>query len=79
MCVYCVCVCERERERVFSNSFQPHQAHPPMGFFRQEYWSSLPFPTLGDLPDPGVKTQSPALASGFFTTEPPEMPLNAYY
>ena len=36
-----------------------------MEFFRQEYWSRLPFPTPGDLSDPGV---SPALAGGFFTT-----------
>ena len=43
-----------------------------MGFFRQEYWSGLPFPTPGDLPDPGVEPESPvspALASRFFTTE----------
>ena len=39
---------------------------------RQEYWSGLPFPTLGDLPNPGIKAVSPALADGFFTTVPPE-------
>ena len=41
-----------------------------MWLFRQEYWSGLPFPTPGDLPDPGIKLASltsPALASGFFT------------
>ena len=42
-----------------------------MGFPRQEYWSDLPFPTPGDLPDPGIEPVSPALAGGFFTTEPP--------
>jgi len=41
-----------------------------MGFPWQEYWSGLPFPTPGDLPDPGIKPASPALAGGFFTTEP---------
>ena len=41
-----------------------------MGFSRQEYWSGLPFPNHGDLPDPGIKTVSPALAGQFFTTEP---------
>ena len=41
------------------------------GFPRQEYWSGLPFPSLGDLPDSGIKPASPALAGGFFTTEPP--------
>ena len=34
-----------------------------MGFSRQEYWSGLPFPTLGDLPNPGIQPMSPALAS----------------
>ena len=42
-----------------------------MGFPRQEYWSGSPFPSPGDLPDPGIEPQSPALAGGFFTTEPP--------
>ena len=38
-----------------------HQAPPSMGFSRQEYWSGLPFPSPGDLPDPGIKPRSPAL------------------
>ena len=42
-----------------------------MGFSRQEYGSGLPFPSPGDLPDPGIKPASPILAGGFFTTEPP--------
>ena len=45
-----------------------------MGFSQQEYWSGLPFPPPGDLPDPGIKPRSPVLASGFFTTEPPGKP-----
>ena len=45
-----------------------------MGFLREEYWNGLPFPTLGDLPNPGIKPMSPALAGGFFTTEPPGKP-----
>ena len=45
-----------------------------MGFCRQEYWSELPFPPPGDLPDPGLEPESPALASRFFTTEPPGKP-----
>ena len=47
------------------------QAPVSMGFSRQEYWSGLPFPPPGDLPDPGIKPMtlmSPALAGGFFTT-----------
>jgi len=42
-----------------------------MEFSRQEYWSGVPFPPAGDLPDPEIKLESlmsPALASGFFTT-----------
>ena len=48
-----------------------------MGFPRQEYWIGLPFPTSGDLPNPGTETQSlasAALADGFFTTESPGKP-----
>ena len=48
-----------------------HQAPPSMGFSRQEYWSELPFPSPGDLPNPGTEPVSPALAGGFFTIEPP--------
>ena len=48
-----------------------HQVLLSMGFFSQEYWSGLPFPPPGALPDPGIKLMSPALAGGFFTTEPP--------
>ena len=46
------------------------QAPLSVGFSRQECWSGLPFPAPGDLPDPGT-LGSPALAGGFFTTEPP--------
>ena len=45
-----------------------------MGFARQEYWSGLPFPPPEDLPDPEIQPASPALAGGFFTTEPPRKP-----
>ena len=48
-----------------------HQAPLAMGFPRQEYWSGLPLPTPGDLPDPGIEALSPALASILFTTETP--------
>ena len=51
-----------------------HQAPLPMEFSRQEYWSGLPFPSPGDLSDPGIKPRSPALAGTFFTTEPPGKP-----
>ena len=48
-----------------------HQAPLSMGFVRQEYWSGLPILSPGDLPNPGIEPTSPALAGGFFTTEPP--------
>ena len=44
-----------------------HQAPLSMGFPWQEYWSGLPFPSLGNLPDPGIEPTSLAVAGGFFT------------
>ena len=49
-----------------------HQAPLSMQFPRQGYWSGLPVSPPGDLPDPGIKPASPALAGRFFTAEPPE-------
>ena len=46
-----------------------------MGLPRQESWSGLPFPSPGDLPNPGIKAMSPALAGEFFTTELPGKPI----
>ena len=74
---------------VMSESVTPwivaHQAPLFMGFSRLEYWSGLPWPPLGDLPDPGIKPtflMSPALAGGFFTTssakEAPSLQLILY-
>ena len=57
------------------------QAPLSMGFSRQEYWSGLPFPSPGDLPDPGIKPaslKSPAWAGRFFTTAPPEKSIVSY-
>ena len=60
---------------VMSDSATPwtvvHQAPPFMGFSRQEYWSGLPFPSPGDLPDPGIKPRSSALQADALTSEPP--------
>ena len=47
------------------------QAPLSVGFFRQEYWSGLPFPPPGDLPGPAIELRSPGLAGRFFTAEPP--------
>ena len=51
-----------------------HQAYPSMGFSRQEYQSGLPFPSPGDLPDPGIKPRSPALQADALTSEPSGKP-----
>ena len=48
-----------------------YQAPLSMGFFRQEYWRGLPFPSPGDLPDPGIEPESPALEADALTSEPP--------
>ena len=64
-----------------SNSFAtpwtiPLQAPLSMGFSRQDYWSGLPFPSPGDIPDPSIKPVSPALTGKFFTTEPLGKPID---
>ena len=46
-----------------------YQASPSMAFSRQEYWSGLPFPSPGDLPDPGIETRSPALQADSLLSE----------
>ena len=51
-----------------------HQAPPSMGFSKQEYWSGLPFPSPGDLPNPGIEPTSPALQADTLTSEPPGKP-----
>ena len=48
-----------------------HQAPPSMGFSRQEYWSGVPFPSPGDLPNPGIEPGSPTLEADALTSEPP--------
>ena len=49
------------------------QAPLAIGFSRQEYWSELPFPSPGDLPDPGVEPGSPALQADSLASEPPPL------
>ena len=68
---------EGERSRsVVSDSLRPpwtvaYQAPPSMGFSRQECWSGLPFPSPGDLPNPGIEPGSPALQADALPSEPP--------
>ena len=66
------------------NSLQPdglyvaYLAPPSMGFSRQECWSGLPFPSPGDLPDPGIEPGSPALQADALPSEPPGKPQYAH-
>ena len=50
------------------------QPPPSTGFSRQEYWSGLPFPSPGDLPDPGIEPWSPTLQADSLSSEPPGNP-----
>ena len=60
------------RIRLFATPWTvAHQAPPSMGFSRQEYWSGVPFPFPGDLPNPGIEPGSPALQADTLTSEPP--------
>ena len=69
MCVYAQLI---SCIRLFANPWAvAHQAPLSLEFPRPEYWSGLPFPPPGDLPDPGIKpasSESPALTGMFFTT-----------
>ena len=51
-----------------------YQAPPSMGFSRQEYWSGLPFPSPGNLPNSGIEPGSPALEADALTSEQPGKP-----
>ena len=83
ICVHGICICHCCLvAKSCPTLLQPHgvcQAPLSMGSPRQEYWSGLPFPSPGDLPDPGIELTSPELAGGFFTTEPPWKPIHYIY
>ena len=74
------CSAALSRSVVF-DSLQPHglyiarQAPLSMGFSRQEYWSGLPVPSPGDLPDPGIELRSPTLQEDSLPSEPPGKPI----
>ena len=55
-----------------------YQASPSMGFSRQVYWSGLPFPSQGDLPNPGIEPRSPALQADALPSEPPGKPKDRF-
>ena len=63
------------RVRLFATPWTvAHQAPLSMGFSRQEYWSGLPFPSPGDLPNLGIESTSPALQADALTSVPPGKP-----
>ena len=67
------------RVRLFATPWTvAHQAPLSVGFSRQEYWSGLPFPSPGDLPNPGIEPRSPALQAYALTSEPPGKPSHHY-
>ncbi|XP_059731514.1 dynein regulatory complex protein 8 isoform X1 [Bos taurus] len=68
-----------QKKETVSSTGKAHQVPLSKGFSRQEYWSGLPFPSPGDLPNPGTESTSPALAGGFFTTEPPEVAVAEFH
>ena len=76
LCV--LCVQSLSPVQLFAASWNVARQHPlSMKFSGQEYWSGLPFPTPGNLPDPGIEPvspEAPALAGRFFTTESPGSP-----
>ena len=63
------------RVRLFAITWTvSYQAPPSMGFLRQEYWSGLPFPSPGDLSNPGIEPEFPALQADALPSEPPWKP-----
>ena len=68
------------RVRLFATPWTvAYQAPPSMRFSRQEYWSGLPFPSPGHLPNPGIGPGSPALQADALTSEPPGKPVRDGY
>ena len=70
-----VSVCMLNRVQLFATPWTVTcQAPLSMGFSRQEYWSGLPLPSPGDLPDPGIEWESPALEADSLLSGPPGKP-----
>ena len=65
--------------RLFATAWSvAYQAPPSMGFSRQEYWSGVPLPSPGDLPDPGIEPRSPDCRQTALSSEPPGKFLKCY-
>ena len=77
----CVCVCLVTQSCPTLGDtvdYSPPGSSVPEDFSRQEYWSRLPCPLPGDLPNPGVEPRSPALQVDSLPSEPPGKPINVY-
>ena len=75
MFLVCEGVKSFSRVRLFATPWTvAYQAPPSMGFSRQEYWSGLPFPSLGGLPYPGIEPRSPTFQADVLTSGPPGKP-----
>ena len=74
--IFCIISCSPlSRVRLFATPWTVAQQTPlSIGFSRQGYWSWLPFPSPGDLPDPGIKPGSPALQADSVLSESPGKP-----
>ena len=74
-CVIIVKVKLLSRVRLFATPWTvAYQAPQSMEFSRQEYWSGVPLPSPGDLPNPGTELESPALQADTLASEPPGKP-----
>ena len=79
VCIRACCESEKvkslSRVQLFATPWTvAYQAPPSMGFSKQEYWSGVPFPSPGHLPDPGIEPGSPALQADALPSEPPGKP-----
>ena len=78
----CTCLCVSEVTQLWPTLVTPwtidYQGSLSVGVSRQEYWSRLPFPSPGDLPNPGIKPGSPALGADALPSEPPGKPIVIY-
>ena len=75
--LYCCCLVAQSCPTLATPWTIARQAPLSTGFSRPEYWSGLPFPSPGDLSNPGIVPAFPVLAGGFFTNEPPGKPCNS--
>ena len=66
ICIYCCCCLVTKSLFCNPMDYIAHQTPLSMGLPRQDHWSGLPFPSLEDLPNPGIEPRSPALQADFF-------------